>query len=158
HFSVEARIVSLIQRKWYLKDVVIDHPVARVLVTKDGGANLPLLKGAAQNLAVFFIGVRHLTLVKGEIYYNDRKSVLDADLHNLEFRGGVDPWKRSYSGAFSYKDAEIRSQNFKPIIHSLEAEFDAASDRVHFKRGLLTSGVSQVRFTATLNDYSQPKV
>jgi len=158
HFSLEARIVSLIQRKWYLRDAVIDHPVARVLLTKDGRANLPSLKGAAQNLAVFVIGVRHLTLVKGEIYYNDRKSLLDTDLHNLEFRGGFDPGKRRYSGAFSYKDAKIRSQNFKPIIHNLEAEFDAASDRVDLKHGLLTSSVSQVRFAATLNDYSQPKV
>src|SRR6185503_3463768 len=44
HLSVGIQIVSLFQRKWYLKDIVVDHPVARVFVAENGDP--PLARGA----------------------------------------------------------------------------------------------------------------
>src|SRR5262249_20602726 len=36
HLSVSVQIVSLFQRTWYLKDIVVDHPVVRVFVGDNG--------------------------------------------------------------------------------------------------------------------------
>src|SRR5207247_5040011 len=35
HLSVGVQVVSLLQRKWYLKDIVIDHPVAHMFVAEN---------------------------------------------------------------------------------------------------------------------------
>jgi uncharacterized protein involved in outer membrane biogenesis len=40
HLSVGIQIVSLLQRKWYLRDIVLDHPVAHVFVDDKGNTNL----------------------------------------------------------------------------------------------------------------------
>src|SRR5262249_4759526 len=90
HLSVGIQIISLLQRKWYLKEIVIDRLVAHVSVGEDGETNVPMLKfGVRKN--VFDFGVRHFSLGQGEIYYNDKKSALNAELHDLEFQATFDP-------------------------------------------------------------------
>jgi translocation and assembly module TamB len=158
HLSVGIQVVSLFQRKWYLKDIVIDHPVARVFVAPNGETNIPKTKSSDQSTSVFDLGIRHVMLGQGEVYYNDKKSALDADLHNFEFQSTFDPGSKRYSGGLRYTDGNVHFQNLNPMVHSLEAEFDATSDTFILKRSLLTSGASQFSLTATLNDYVHPKV
>ena len=87
HVGVEVRIVSVIHRAWYLDRLQIDHPVAWVVVDKDGRSNIPEIKSSgSSHTDVFQLGIRHALLIRGEIYYNDRPSALAADLHNLEFQ------------------------------------------------------------------------
>ena len=40
-------------------------------------------KNSGTQISVFDLGIRHLLLERGEIYYNNRKSELSADLHEL---------------------------------------------------------------------------
>ena len=158
HLSVGIQIVSLLQQQWYLKDIVIDHPVARVFVGPNGDTNLPTTKNSNQQTSVFDLGVRHVMLGQGEVYYNDQKSALDADLHNFQFQSTFDPAPKRYSGGLSYTDGKIHFQNLNPLVHSLEAEFEATPDRFTLTRSLLTSGASQFSLAARLHDYVQPNV
>src|SRR5207244_8990179 len=89
---------------------------------------------------------------------NDRKSLLDADLHDFQFQSSFDPAPKRYSGGLGYKDGKIHFQNLNPMVHSFEAEFDATPDTFTLKRSTLTSGASQFSLAATLNDYAHPKV
>jgi translocation and assembly module TamB len=157
HLSVGIRVVSLLQRKWYLKNIIIDHPVLHVFVGENGDTNLPELK-TKKTTDVFDLGIRHVMLGQGELYYNDRKTAIDADLHNFELQSSFYPVERRYSAGLSYKDGKIHFRNLNPLIHSLEAEFDATADTFNLKRSLLTSGASQLSLTATLRDYAHPKI
>lgn len=152
------QIVSLMSRRWYLKEIVIDHPVARVFVAENGQTNLPQIKSNGPGTSIFDLGIRHVMLGQGEVYYNDHKSVLDADLHEVDFQSSFDPGPKRYSGGLSYKDGRIHYQNFNPIVHNLEAEFDATPEGFTLKRSTITSGNSQVNLTAALTDYEHPKV
>jgi translocation and assembly module TamB len=156
--SVGIQIVSLLQRKWYLRDVAIDHPVARVFVAGNGDTNLPKTKPSDQSTSVFDLGIRRVTLTGGEVYYNDRKSTLDADLHDLQFQSTFDVAASRYSGGLGYKDGRIQYQSFNPMVHSLRAEFDATPETFELKKAELTSGTSELSLTATVNDYANPKV
>jgi translocation and assembly module TamB len=158
HLSVGIQIVSLLQRKWYLRDIVIDRPVARVYVDANGNSNIPMLKSSDQTTSVFDLGIRHVQLGQGEVYYNDQKSALDADVHNFEFQSSFDTGPNQYSGGLSYKDGKIHFQNLNPMIHNLEAEFEATPDTFRLKRSLLTSGASQFSLEATLDNYAHPKI
>ena len=156
HLRVGIQVVSLLQRKWYLKEIALDHPVAHLFVAENGDTSLPKLKTKTTN--VFDLGVRHVMLGQGELYYNDRKTPIDAELHNFELQSSFSPVKRCYSAGLSYTDAKIRFRNLNPLVHSLEAEFDATPDTFNLKRSLLTSGASQLSLTATLRDYGHPKI
>ena len=74
---VGVTVTSLLHKAWYVSDVRIEHPVARIFADRDGRTNLPPPKkekpGAQANMDVFDLGIRHLLLERGEIYYNNRK-------------------------------------------------------------------------------------
>ncbi|MGI9103131.1 MAG: translocation/assembly module TamB domain-containing protein [Terriglobales bacterium] len=158
HVSVQ--IVSLLSQKWYLQDIAITHPVAHVFVDAHGTDNLPQTKSnqSSNQTSIFDLGVRHALLDRGEVYYNNRKSVLDADLHDVNFQSAFDTANRAYSGTLSYRNGHLKMENFNPLPHAMDAQFVATPTAFTLKRAVLTSGASQFILTATLQDYAHPKL
>ena len=122
-------VTSLLHKAWYVGDVRIEHPVARIFADKDGHTNLPVPKSdhssAQSQTSVFDLGIRHLLLERGEIYYNNRKSDLSADLHDLSLQSSFAVLTRSYSGTLAYRDGHLQLQNANPIAHNFIASFVA---------------------------------
>jgi translocation and assembly module TamB len=161
HGEVGVRIVSVIQQKWYLDSFVVDHPVVKVFADAHGVTNIPAFKSSgssSSNTNIFDLGIRHAVLDQGSVYYNDRQSILSADLHNVDFRASFDSALKKYSGKLSYSDGKLQSGSFKPIPHNLEAEFDATPTTFHLSQAKLSSESSQILLTATVQDYSHPQV
>ncbi len=161
HARVGVTIQSLLHRTWYLNDVTLDHPVVRVFQDRKGGSNLPQMKSSGQsnsNTSVFDLGVRHAVLDRGEVYYDDRKTPLEADLHDLDFHAGFDPAQKKYSGTLGYRDGHLRFGVYNPIPHDLQASFTATPQAFTLERATLNSGRSQFVLNATVENYSQPVV
>ena len=159
HIRIGVRIVSVLRRTWYLNEVRIDHPVVRMLVDAHGQNNLPQPKSTSQkHTSLFEMAVRHVLLDNGEVYYNDRKSSLDADLHQLMFQSTFDTSRQSYSGKLGYSNGHLQFGAYGPLPHSLEAEFQATPSMLALRHAALSSGNSQFVVNATLENYSQPRV
>jgi translocation and assembly module TamB len=160
HLSVGVTVVSLLQHNWYLNDITINHPVARVIVDEHGVNNLPQPKNAesSSKTSIFDLGVRHVRVDVGEIYYNDHENDLQADLRNLQFQSGFDPAPKRYFGALKYEDGVLKFGTYRGVVHSLDAEFDAAPEQFRLKNGTLTSGKSKLQISGTVENYSNPKV
>jgi translocation and assembly module TamB len=161
HAEVGVRIVSVLHQKWYLDSFVVDQPVVKIFTDAHGVSNIPVIKSSSSsssNISLFDLGIRHAVLDQGVVYYNNRQSVLSADLHNVDFRASFDSLLQKYSGKLSYTDGHLQSETFKPIPHNLDAEFDATPTTFHLTQAKLTSDTSQVVLTATVQDYSHPNV
>jgi translocation and assembly module TamB len=159
HMGLQVTISSLLHRTWYLSDVRIDHPVVRVFVDSRGVDNLPQTKTNSQShTSVFDLGVRHLLLDRGEIYYNNRKSVLNADVHDFNLQSKFATAEKQYSGTLAYRDGRITLENLNPMVHSLEAQFSATPQAFTLQRATLTSGASQFVLAATVQDYAHPRL
>ena len=160
HLHLGIRVVSLLSKTWYMDDVTINHPVVRVFVDAHGTDNLPQTKSSNQqsNTSIFDLGVRHALLDNGEVYYNNKKSVMNADLHDLNFQSAFDSSQRRYSGSLSYKDGSLKLENFNPIPHNLNAQFDVTPQQFTLKNANLSSGNSQFIVNATVSDYLHPHV
>jgi translocation and assembly module TamB len=159
HAKVGIQIVSIWHRKWYLDSVQIDHPIARVFVNADGVSNIPVFKtSGGGHTSVFDLGVRHAVLDGGKVYYNDRKSALNADLHDVEFRAAYHPPQQMYSGKLTYSNGHLQAGTFSPIAHDFDAEFTATPTEFSLTSAMITSGASQFVLMATLEDYSQPRI
>ena len=159
HAEAGVRIVSILSRTWYLDSVRIDRPVIKVFVDSHGVSNLPTFKSkstGSSNSSVFDLGIRHVAITQGAVFYNDRPSALSADLHNLEFHASLNSLIEKYSGTLSYSDGQVVYGIIRPIPHNLDAEFDATPTTFHLSRARLTSGGSQLNLTATLNNYENP--
>jgi translocation and assembly module TamB len=161
HAEASARVISILHSKWYLQSFRVDRPIVRVLVDANGKSNIPTIKSSgdsSNSSSIFDIGVRHAIVDRGEVYYNDKKSVLTADLHELNFRASFDESQKKYSGNISYTDGHLVSGSLQPIPHNLQAEFDATPTTFHLTRATLSAGASQVNLSATVQNYNAPVV
>jgi translocation and assembly module TamB len=161
HAEVGVRIVSVLHQKWYLDSFIVDRPVVKVFTDGHGVTNIPTIKSSgsgSSNKSLFDLGIRHAVLDQGAVYYDDRQSALSADLHDVDFRTSFDSVLQKYSGKLSYSNGHLESGSFKPLPHSLEAEFDATPTTFHLTNAKLTSDTSELLLTATLQNYSHPQV
>ncbi len=157
---VAVTVASLLHRQWYVQDIYLVHPVVHMQVDAQGNNNLPKPKtsGGKSTTNVFDLGVRHAKLENGEVYYNDHKAVLSADLHQFDFLATYDSTQRSYSGRLSYRDGHVIMKGFKPVLHEMDAEFVAAPEGFTLERAVLRSGNSSLDVSAKVRDYSNPKL
>jgi translocation and assembly module TamB len=155
-------VTSLLHKAWYVSDIRIERPVVRIFADRDGHTNLPPAKkekpDAQANRSVFDLGIRHLLLERGEIYYNNRKSELSADLHDLVLQSGFEPLSKSYSGTLSYRDGHLQLQDANSIGHNFNARFVATPEVFKLESAELNSGSSRLSVVANVRDYSQPQV
>jgi translocation and assembly module TamB len=156
-------ITSLLHKQWYLNDIRIEHPVVRILAGKDGHTNLPAAgskntKPGESQTSIFDLGIRHLLLERGEIYYNDRKNELSADLHDLSLQSSFELLMRRYSGTLSYRDGHLQLKDANPVVHSLNARFSATPEDFKLESAELTTANSRLSIVATVHDYANPQL
>jgi translocation and assembly module TamB len=160
HIEAGVRVVSVLYRAWYFDSLRIDRPIVHIFVDNHGVSNIPTLKssGNSSSPSIFDLGIRHVLLDRGEVYYNDRQSALAADLHDLEFRASLNSLPQKYSGRLAYSDGRLIYGTFRPVTHNLEAQFEATPTKFDITQSKLTIGASQVVLSATLRNYSSPSV
>ena len=160
---IGVRVVSLFSKKWYLSEITIHHPVVQIRVDADGNSNLPKPQKNANPNAnpmqpLFDLAIRHAVLDKGELYYNDRQSVLDADLREAMLNAQYDTARNAYSGQIGYSDGHLKASGYEPIPHAMSAEFEITPLHLDVRKAELRSGTSVIAFTATMDDFNNPRV
>jgi len=152
-------IQSLLQRKVTLHELLLVHPVAHVSVESNGKNNFPQTpptQGGSQT-SIFDLAIGHVQLSRGEIYYNDRKTPLEADVYDLDTDIRYQPLSRSYKGSLSYNSGQVRYADYSAIQHTLSLRFSASRDRFTLESVALTAGSSALSAHGELLNYANPK-
>src|SRR5947209_14010316 len=94
------KIVSLLHGKVDLQEIILHHPVVNVLAKKDGTTNLPHppKSNNSSSTNVWDLGIKHVLLDNGEVYYNDLKTPMDADLRDLRLEVRSQRASNNYDG------------------------------------------------------------
>ena len=161
HLQVGLTIDSLLNRKWHVRKIIVDHPVVRMAVNKEGQNNLPKpAKGSTSTSStnVFDLAIQELRLNRGEIYYKDQKTPIEADLHDFTANATFDPGQNKYSGQLGYNNGRIEYGNYAPVEHNLQAKFGVTPKTLMLDKLELAAGKSSVALSATVNDYSSPNL
>ena len=156
HVEAEVRIVSILHGAWYLENLRIERPVASVLVDTHGVSNIPSLQGSGKSntqKSVFDLGIRHVFLDRGEIYYNGRATSLAADLHDVEIRTAYNHLLQRYSGTVGYTDGRVIYGSFRPVTHSFEARFEATAETFNLTQSEIAFGNSRIALAARLQEF-----
>lgn len=152
--------LSILDGKWSLKDIRVASPVVHLVFGPNGESNLPHLAKSSNNgssLSFFDLGIHHLVVSQGEIYYQDRKMPLNADLRDLLLR--VESGSgHNFTGTMSYRDGHLEAGTLGALPHQLDARFAFNSNDFHLEQATLKSGSSELQLTANLKDYSRPEV
>jgi len=155
---IRLKIVSLLRKKVDLSEIILRHPVVNLQVRKDGTTNLPTTPKSNSNTStnLFDLGIRHVLLEHGEIYYNDVKTPLDAELHDLEVEIKGGPIGKGYDGKLSYRNGRVLYGDMIPLPHDLTAAFNATPSEFTLKPLLLTVASSTMELQGQVQNYSQP--
>src|SRR5262249_43811305 len=140
---------------WHLTNLTLDHPAMSVLVDKSGQNNLPKPGNpASSQTSIFDLAVRQAAIHRAEIYYNDRKTALEAPLRNVELPATFDPAQGRYYGDLHYNDGVIKYGVYRPLAHNLDATFELTEQKFKVSRMLLQTGSSRVVVNASVDDYA----
>ncbi len=159
HGYLDVNVTSIFHREWYVEDIRVDHPVVKLIVDKNGNTNLPNLpqSNSSSNTNVFDLGIRHLLLDRGEVYVNDQKMPLYADLHDFRLKSTFDATGSGrYYGNLGYRDGHLTYGAYAPITHDLQAQFDARPGGMTLKNVTLTTPPMVAKLNATIQNYSNP--
>ena len=157
HLQVGLTIDSLLRRKWHVRDIILDHPVVRMQVNKAGENNLPQPQKkstSSSTMNVFDLAIRELKLDRGEIYYNDQKTPLDAELRDFAVNANYDPGQNKYAGQLGYNNGRIVYGKYAPVEHDFHAQFGVTPQTFTLDKLELAAGKSHVVVNATVNNYS----
>lgn len=155
HINVGLKILSFLHKKWRLQDIIIDHPVAHVFVDRAGENNFPKPNTKSNNSTnIFDLAIQKLVLDRGEIYYNDKKSLLDAELRDFNINAGFDNGQSRYFGDLGYHEGRIQYGTYAPLVHDLQAHFEVTPTRFNLDQLVLTTGASHFSLKAVVDDYS----
>src|ERR1700683_3987303 len=160
--TVGLKIQSVLRRKITLSELLIEHPEVNLLVGSNSKSNLPQpppsRSSGASDSSVFDLAVRHALLSRGEVSYNDKKTPLDADLHDLDVDVHFDPLTTRYSGSLAYDNGHLRYAEYGPLPHDLNATFSATPSGFSLDSAKLRVASSTLSLRAKLTDYAQPTV
>ena len=156
--SVQLKIVSAFHRQVTLRELLIEHPVVHIQVSRDGRINFPTPppSNSTGTTSVFDMAVSHVQISGGEIDYKDRKTPLDADLHNLGTEVHFEAANKRYAGTLSYQNGSLRYAEYSPLPHNLELQFAADPQRFDINSAVLNLGSSSISLSAGMSNYSQP--
>ena len=161
HIGLGVKVISALHRQWNLQNVAVDHPVVKVIVDSQGRSNLPTFQssGNQSSTNLWDLAIQHILLDRGAVYYNDRKTPLNADLQDLTFKANYDNTANGrYYGTISYRNGQLQYGSYAPLQHDLQADFDARRTGMTLSKVTLKSGNSQVLLNASLDNYSSPKL
>ncbi|HEY6763867.1 MAG TPA: translocation/assembly module TamB domain-containing protein, partial [Candidatus Sulfotelmatobacter sp.] len=159
--TVSLKIVSVLQRKISLSELLIEHPDVNLIVDAQGKNNLPQAppsQKSSSNTSIFDLAVRHALLSQGEISYNDKKTPLDADLRNLNVDIHFDALATRYSGSLAYEDGRLRYADYQPLPHSVQASFSATPTAFSLDSVKLIVASSTFSLRATATNYADPTI
>ncbi len=156
--TVSLKIVSAIHHQISLSELLIEHPVVYIQVSRDGKNNLPTAppNPSSSHTSIFDLAVGHAQLSNGEINYNDRKIPMAVDLHDLTANVRFESLLKRYDGAVSYDNGHLQYARYAPLPHRLNLQFSATPERFALHSMLLAVGSSQIALNAAVSNYSNP--
>ncbi len=156
--TVRIKILSAWHRQVALRELLMEHPVVHLQVSREGKNNLPTAppSPSSSHTSVFELAVEHAQLTNGEVNYNDRKTPVEADLYDLGTDIRFESLAKRYNGTVSYSNGYVKYAQYSPLPHSLNVKFTASADRFILESAVLRLGSSAVTLHAAVSNYSNP--
>jgi len=159
--DVSVRLLPLLRGKVQLGEFILDEPVLRVKIDSQGRSNLPSARQSSNKSVpdtIFDLNVRNCAIHSGEIYYNDVRVPLEADLHDLKFESRSRPFTGEYAGSLSYDKGRLMAQQLYNVTHAAQLEFVASRSELRVNRLLISSGASHLAFKGNSTNYASPNI
>ena len=128
---------------------------------KNGRSNLPQPKTPkdenSKPIDVFDLGIHHVLLSDGEVYFNQEVSPLNAELHQLRVEVQYQMLSSQYTGSISYRGGVLKLAKMEPLPHSLDVNFTASPSQIGLSSAILQVANSRAELNGNVTDFGNPK-
>ena len=161
---VEARIriISFLEQKVALDELVIQHPRLAVRTDRGGPSNVPVPRQPARNLpwrtTLFNLSIGRLELEDGSAAYNDARvplAIAGRDCHFILHYDAPASGPDSYLGSLDLRQVEIAARRDLPFPFNLAVKFTLHRDSFDLDELALTALNSQLHLQAELPSFAQ---
>ena len=162
HIYLNLKLVSLLHRKLDLNEILLERPVIHLISDTNGHSNIPRPNTPkdenSKPIDVFDLGIHHVLLSNGEVYYNQEVSPLTAELHQLRAEVQYEFLSSNYSGTISYRDGRLKMAKMQPLPHRLDISFTASPDQIGLSSAVFQVAHSRVDLNGKITNFGNPQV
>ena len=161
--QAEMKIISLLSTTIGLHSLVLDHPVAHVIVYADGTTNvpapqvsLPSTQGPVEQLISF--SVSHIAVQRGELLWEDKKMPFDFDARDVALLLNYSLLRRQYEAHVVAGTVATRFKQYPSFSWRGDTSLVLSRGRADISSLTVTSGKSEIHFAGHLRDFHNPQV
>jgi translocation and assembly module TamB len=163
--QAELKIISLLSTTIGLHSLVLDHPVAHVIVNPDGSTNVPepqvsrlstTSHGPVEEL--FSLSVAHIEAQRGELMWQDKKMPFDFDAREVALLLNYSLLRRRYEAHVAVGDIATRFQQYRSFAWRIDTSLFLSRGRADISSLTVTSGKTEIHFAGSLQDFHDPRL
>ena len=159
--QAEMKIISLLSTTIGLHSLVLEHPVAHVIVYPDGTTNAPAPQGKASYdrgpvEQLISLKVSRIEVQRGELLWEDKKMPFDFTARDLALLLNYSLLRRQYEVHVAAGSVDTRFQQYPAFALRADASLVLARGRAEIGSLTVTSGKSEIHFAGRLQDFHNP--
>jgi translocation and assembly module TamB len=160
--QAEIKIISLLSTTIGLHSLVVEHPVAHLVVYPDGSTNQPAppvsrSSGKAPIEDLFSLSVSHIEVQRGELLWEQNAIPLDLDARDLSLLLRYSFLRQQYETRLVVGSATTRVRQYGPFTWRADASLVLARDHADISVLTVASGKSEIHFSGSVRDFRSPQ-
>jgi translocation and assembly module TamB len=161
--QAELKIISLLSTTIGLHSLVLEHPVAHIIVYPDGSTNVPApavarSSGQGPLEQLISLSVSHIEAQQGELLLENKKVPFDFTARDVALLLNYSLLRRRYVAHLAVGSVATRLRQSPPFVWKAEATLILARDHADIGSLTLTSGKSELHFAGRLQDFHDPQL
>jgi translocation and assembly module TamB len=161
--QAEVKIISLLSTEIGLHSLVVEHPVAHILVYPDGSTNQPAPavsrpSGKEPVDELLSLSVSHVEIQRGELLWDENKIPLDLDARDVALMLSYSFLRGQYQARLVVGNATTRFGQYSPFSWRADASLVLSRDRADISVLNVASGKSEIHFSGRVQDFRSPQV
>ena len=161
--QAEMKIISILSTTIGLHSLLLEHPVAHVIVYSDGTTNVPVPQASRSSdqgpvEQLISLSVSHIEVQRGELLWEDKKMPFDFTARDLALLLNYSLLRRQYEAHVVVRSVATRVQEYPSFVWQADASLVLAKGRADISSLTVTCGKSEIHIAGRLLDFHNPQV
>jgi translocation and assembly module TamB len=162
HLIATIKIISVFEKEYEFRSLVLEHPVVHIMVNADGTTNQPTpkIEHASEQTPVeqlFTLSIRNLQVSDGELLWNNEQIPLDFKVSDVAGEMDYQILHRRYDGYVHVGKVDTKFSDMRPFSSALESRFALGERYLAVDALAWTSGHSHFEAKGRIDDFRKPK-
>ncbi len=160
--TAEIKIISIFQREYGFRALILDHPVVHIIVHADGSTNqprprIPEQAEIAPVKTLFEIAITHLQITRGELLWDNQRIPLQISAADVFAQMNYSLLHNNYEAGLRLRRVETQLRNLPPAQSNVAARLAIGQNYLLVNSFEWSSKDSRLEASGRIDNFQQPK-